>query len=83
MGPIIGDCIVVPHIIGVRSIEAVGAMIKGILRHLRGVMYRSVVEEEFLSKGWLMFLGAGEMRGRVKEAEEVIRCCNRVPYSAT
>jgi len=32
------------------SIEAVGIIIKGILRHLRGVIFCSVVEEEFPSE---------------------------------
>ena len=51
MRPIIDKSAVVPHFIKrVRSIEAVAAIVEGILRHLHLVIFRSVKEEEFLSR---------------------------------
>ena len=51
MRSIIGNSTVVPHvIIRVRNIEAIVAILDGILRHLRLFAACAVVEEELLSK---------------------------------
>ena len=67
---------------GVRSIEAVGTIIDGILRHLPLIIGCSVEEGELSSmvRGWV-FEGVGGKRGLVKTSGGLLSLTQRRSYS--